>query len=1250
MVHTPKHSCAVVIPAYCRMLAQMHSVQLFCIMCFSVGAGLTSGTTRHISKYQHACHNGMYVWPGLASFGAMFHRQCAADGQLYIPGLYRTVGVRLAVVALLVVLIVSALSMEPTAGLLGVGHESEASAFTYSPQYAYADMASVTQAPHVGIFDGGHIGYAGSISKGDALSLEGAFDIASFESDGRTYAAVTSYYDSSVQILDITHPYGIISLGSITDDDDLRLSGALSIATFVADGRTYAVVAEYDGGVQILDLTDPYNVTPAGNIADDDTLSLLKPRGVMAFQSAGRTYAVVAAYGDDGIQILDLTDPYNVTPAGNIADDDTLSLLKPRGVMAFQSAGRTYAVVAAYGDDGVQILDLTDPYNVIPVGDLADESDTLLDGARGITTFQSAGRTYAVVAAYGDDGVQILDLTDPYNVIPVGDLADESDTLLDGARGITTFQSAGRTYAVVAAYGDDGIQILDLTDPYNVTPAGNIADDDTLSLLKPRGVMAFQSAGRTYAVVAAYGDDGVQILDLTDPDNIVPAGGANDVTLRLHRPADVAVYSMANRTYAVVLSDDRRGSLQILDLTDPYAITAAGTISNDSGLHLIFVSGLVVFESGNRTYAATVTPFGGVQALDITNPYNIIPAGTVANTEDALVSNAKDIAVFRVDGNIYAAVTSSNQGVQVLDMSDPYNITLAGQITHEESRIIYSAETIDTFESGDRIYAAVAGYNGGVQTLDLSDPYNITAAGIIEDNEMLNLDRAWDISVFETGGRTYALVTSSHDSGSYRPPDYEDGVQVLDLTDPYNIVPASGITDNAALILSGAHDAAIFRSDGRIYAAVTSYYEDGIQVLDLTDPYNIMPAGSIDGGTVPLLDVGSGIDIFDSDGRIYAAVASLGANSVWTFDLTDTHNIIPVDVITDDVDPALSGARGLAVFESDGNTYVTATSDEGIQMLDLTDIYNIAAADSLSYNHILRLGGAYGVDTLTSKDRTYAAAAFPNTDTLIVLDTTNPYGIVTTSHITDDDQLRLSGVVAVTTFVSGERTFASTGSFEGIQILDLTDPYNIISAGGIGADTSPLLGGARDIAIFEIDGRTYAGVVSFNDSVCIIDLTDPYNITLASSLIHHTGSRYGGAFGIAVFESDDHMYAAVTSLGDNGVQILDLSNPYGMVPAGSISDDPSLLLSGAFGIAVFESDDHTYAAVTSPDGVQILDLTDPHSIVPVYAIADQMFRPLSDARDVVIFQSDGHTYAAVASYADGGVQILQISTGDGSGS
>ena len=1275
-VHIPKHSCAVAIPVHYHMLAQVYFTQLFFTMCFSVGAGLTGGTIRHISKYQHACHIGMHTWSGLASFGATLYRQCATDGQLYIPSLYRTVGARLAVVAppiLLAVLTVSALSMEPTTGLLDVGYESEVSAFTWSSQYAYADMVSVTQVPH-GVFVGdSHIGYAGSISKGDALSLEGAFDIASFESDGRTYAVVASYHDSSVQILDITHPYGITSLGSITGDDgwtslcpgrhcygttalgsitgdDIRLSGAVSITTFMAYGRTYAAVAEYDGGVQILDLTDPYNVTPAGNIANDDALLLSGAYDIATFQSAGRTYAAVTAYWDDGVQILDLTYPYNVTSAGNIADDDVLLLSGAYDIATFQSAGRTYAAVAALGDDGVQILDLTDPYNIVPAGNIADDDALSLLKPRGVMTFQSAGRTYAAVTAYWDDGVQILDLTDPYNVIPVGNLVDDGDTLLNGAMQITAFQSAGRTYAAVTAHHDNSVQILDLTDPYNVTPAGNIADDGILSMSEPFGIMTFQSAGRTYVAVAAYGDDGVQILDLTDPYNIVPAGGANDATLRLHRPADVAVYSMANRTYAAVLSDDRRGSLQILDLTDPYAITAAGTISNDSGLRLIFVTDLVVFESGNRTYAATVTPYGGVHTLDITDPYDIIPAGIVAITEDALISNANDIAVFRVDGNIYAAVTSSNQGVQVLDMSDPYNITLAGQITHEASHIIYSAETIDTFESGDRVYAAVAGYNGGVQTLDLSDPYNITTAGIIEDNEMLNLDRAWDISVFETGSRTYALVTSSYNTGSYRPPDYEDGIQMLDLTDPYNIVPTSGITDNAALILSGAHDAAIFGLDGRTYAAVTSYYEDGIQMLDLTDPYNIMPAGSIDGDTVPLLDVWSGIDIFDSDGRIYAAVASPGSNSVWSFDLTDTHNIIPADVITDDVDPVLSGARGLAVFESDGSTYVTVASDEGIQILDLTDIYNIAAADGLLYNHILRPGGAYSVDTFASKDRTYAAAVFPNTDTLIVLDTTNPYGVGTASHITDDDQLRLSGVVAVTIFVSDERTYAVTASFEGIQMLDLTNPYNIISAGGIGADTSPLLGGARDVAIFEMDGRTYAGVVSFNDSVCIIDLTDPYNITLASSLIHHTGAGHRGAFGIAVFESDEHTYAAVTSLGDNEVQILDLTNPYGIIPADSISDDPGLLLSGAFGIAVFELDGHTYAAVTSLDGVQILDLTDPQSIMPVYAIADQIFRPLSDARDVAIFQSDGHTYAAVASYADGGVQILQISTGDGSGS
>ena len=95
-----------------------------------------------------------------------------------------------------------------------------------------------------------------------------------------------------------------------------------------------------------------------------------------------------------------------------------------------------------------------------------------------IVTFKSGGSTYAAVASRDDDGVQILDITDPSAVTAAGSITDpgtNTDALeLNGASGITTFKSGGSTYAAVASFDDDGVQILNITDPSNVTAAGNI--------------------------------------------------------------------------------------------------------------------------------------------------------------------------------------------------------------------------------------------------------------------------------------------------------------------------------------------------------------------------------------------------------------------------------------------------------------------------------------------------------------------------------------------------------------------------------------------------------------------------------------------------------------------------------------------------------------------------------------------------------------------------------------------------------
>ena len=366
---------------------------------------------------------------------------------------------------------------------------------------------------------------ADSITDTGALKLFNARGIATFESGGGTYAAVTGYLDYGVQILDVTNPYGITAAGSIADDAALELAGAWDVATFTSGGGTYAAVTAYFGdGVQILNVTDPSDITATDSIGDTETLELSGAYGIATFTSGSRTYAAVTAlWDDDGVQILDVTNPSDITAAGSIGDTRTLELSGASDVATFTSGGRTYAAVAAYWDDGVQILDITNPSAVTAAGSIGDTAALELDGAHGITTFTSGGRAYAAVAAYWDDGVQILDVTDPSAITAAGSITDDAALELDGAEGITVFESGGRTYAAVASVVDDGVQMLDITDPSDITAVGSITDDAALELLGASGIATFTSGGDTYAAVTAHFDSGVQILRLTGGGAILTA-------------------------------------------------------------------------------------------------------------------------------------------------------------------------------------------------------------------------------------------------------------------------------------------------------------------------------------------------------------------------------------------------------------------------------------------------------------------------------------------------------------------------------------------------------------------------------------------------------------------------------------------------------------------------------------------------------------------------------------------------------
>ena len=334
----------------------------------------------------------------------------------------------------------------------------------------------------------------------------------------------------------VTQTLSLTAADNIGDGGTLELDGPRGIAVFESDGSTYAAVTVHDDNrVQILNVTDPSAITAAGSIAHGGAINLDDPSGIATFTSGSSTYAAVAASTGDGVQILDITDPSAITAAGNIANTDDLELDGAWDIATFTSGSSTYAAVAAFRDDGVQILDITDPSNVTETDSIAHGGAINLDGAWDIATFTSGSSTYAAVtASMGDGGVQILDITDPSAITAAGNITDTPSLELDGANGIAVFESGDSTYAAVAAYNDNGVQILDITDPSAITAAGNITDTPALELLGASGIAVFESGGSTYAAVASYFDDGVQILDITDPSAITAAGNITDAgTLKL---------------------------------------------------------------------------------------------------------------------------------------------------------------------------------------------------------------------------------------------------------------------------------------------------------------------------------------------------------------------------------------------------------------------------------------------------------------------------------------------------------------------------------------------------------------------------------------------------------------------------------------------------------------------------------------------------------------------------------------------
>jgi len=239
----------------------------------------------------------------------------------------------------------------------------------------------------------------------------------------------------------------------------------------------------------------------------------------------------------------------------------------------------TISILSITGMDAYALFDVTS------VGEIEDDSDKLLDGVLGTAIYTVGDSTYVVAASENEHGIEIIDISDPTSPTSVGRLADDGSRFLEESVDVAIwYDTSGEAhYAVVAGSRDNGIEIIDISDPTSPTSFGQLedasgcdTDDIDKTCLAHVSTVAIATIGdSTYVVGAGHGaDDGIEIIDISSPDfptqvgsfsDTTPnSGGCTTGTVCLDRPNDIAIATIGDSTYAVVAAaNDDGGKVKV---------------------------------------------------------------------------------------------------------------------------------------------------------------------------------------------------------------------------------------------------------------------------------------------------------------------------------------------------------------------------------------------------------------------------------------------------------------------------------------------------------------------------------------------------------------------------------------------------------------------------------------------------------------------------------------------------------------
>ena len=255
----------------------------------------------------------------------------------------------------------------------------------------------------------------------------------------------------------------------------------------VADEH-HAYTVSFDEGVVVLDLTDPRHPQPLDNVGLPARCTHLSRRGATLFASA-------ATGGKPGLYAVDVTDPADPSLSGSMILADGYRFTAVHGSLLL---ARRHLL------DTVDVIAAADPGAMTIVADIPMDALAMISGGG------------SVVYARTRTHVEVWDLSDPTLPVLRGSL-DVPDNGLSGRLAMV-----GADHLLVPGYGGYDVGIIDVSDPGAPVHTGTIGMRYTSADILVDGSLA-------YIALDSGAVDLFDLSDLTAPVHLGSlVGGAND--------------------------------------------------------------------------------------------------------------------------------------------------------------------------------------------------------------------------------------------------------------------------------------------------------------------------------------------------------------------------------------------------------------------------------------------------------------------------------------------------------------------------------------------------------------------------------------------------------------------------------------------------------------------------------------------------------------------------------------------------